>query len=374
LTLQSKKLTLGRLAAQNVRNLEPIDIELGSDLNLVFGDNGHGKTSLLEAAYLVATTKSFRAQRARDATRYGAPEFHVRAVFTEQYDSAPALDRAQAIAVGATTHATIEGNRPPTLAAYAAKSPVVVFHPGDLTLSSGPAAGRRRLLDRIALYARPADAQLVNEYARAARARQDLLRRGASASPELDAYEHICADAGARLTRSRQEAADRVIEHARAAFREIGDPELDLRISFEEGGSPDPETARKQLFSRRGRDERLQSASWGPHKDDLALVLDGHSARKSASQGQHRTLTLSLKAAEASAVRAVTGVEPIQLLDDVSSELDPERTRALLQSLAKSRAQILISTTRPELIREHFPEASETRAFHVIRGRVERTS
>jgi DNA replication and repair protein RecF len=248
---------------------------------------------------------------------------------------------------------------------------VVVFHPDEIALSSGPAAGRRRMLDRVALYERPGDQPLAHEYSHALRARQELLRRGSLEGSELDAYELLAAKSGAALTRSRGRAASALSPKLAEAFRSIGDPALALRTELARGGSEDAEVGLRELRDRRRKDSRTPAATWGPHRDDLVLYLDDRPARSVASQGQHRALTLALKAAEAAAVRDATGLEPIQLLDDVSSELDPSRTRALFQFLRACHGQIFLSTTREELLSEHFPEVTERRSFRVFRGVVE---
>jgi DNA replication and repair protein RecF len=105
----------------------------------------------------------------------------------------------------------------------------------------------------------------------------------------------------------------------------------------------------RELREGRTRDLHRGTASFGPHRDELHLVIDGRPARSHASQGQQRLLTLSLKMAELTCVREVTGLEPMLLLDDVSSELDPERTQAVFELLRESRSQIFVTTTRPEL-------------------------
>ncbi len=257
----------------------------------------------------------------------------IRAVFSEQRGAFVPLERVQTLSVtGSMLQATIDGNRASSLAMYAARTPVVVFHPGDLELSSGPAAGRRKLLDRLVLYAQASDAIHVVEHERAMRARQELLRRGVGVGSEIDAYEAICARTGAKVTAARTRAAESIATNLLGAFARIGDPALLLRVTFEAGGSADEAEAASELARRRSQDARVRVPTWGPQKDDLTLRLDGHLARRVASQGQHRALTLALKAAEAISVRAATGLEPIQLLDDVSSELDPARTSALLAS------------------------------------------
>jgi len=338
------------LRIEGFRNLETSAFRPAPAINVLFGDNGQGKTSLLEAIYFVATTRSFRTARPREIVRHGAEGFSVRATFLERRPDLPSLSRAQAVAlVDGAVQARIDGNKPASLAEYATRAPIVVFHPEELTLSTGPAALRRRLLDRITVYRAPHVVQTLARYQRATKSRQDLLRRSAGVG-ELSVYEELMAEAGAAITRARRDAIDLLLPATLSAFEKIAPRGLELGIEYRAGGAPSIEEARAELERRRDRDRRTIAASFGPHRDDVELRLGGKRAKEVASQGQHRMITLALKAAERAAVASITGLEPIQLLDDVSSELDSERTAALLDYLDESRGQVFITTPRPEVL------------------------
>ena len=195
--MTSPSLTLDRLVVRGVRNLADLELEAAPEQNLITGDNGQGKTSLLEAIYLAATSKSFRTARPREIVRHGDKSFTVRARFTERRGALPPFTREQTVAYEERAmHVRLDGNSPPTLAAYATRSPVVVFHADELALSSGPAAMRRRLLDRVALYLVPAALRASSTYGKALKTRHELLRRRGSAG-ELSAYESVAASSGA---------------------------------------------------------------------------------------------------------------------------------------------------------------------------------
>lgn len=267
---------------------------------------------------------------------------------------------------GRTLRATLDGNSPSTLAAYAVTAPVVAFHPEELALSNGPAAGRRRLLDRVALYGTPGVLAASARYTKALRARQELLKRHGN-ELEIAAYERIVAEQGAALTKFRELAFARLEEPTARAFREIAAPGLELQIRYRQGGSADVQQALQELEGRRARDARAGAASFGPHRDDLTIELCGHAASVVASQGQHRTITLALKAAEAATIFEVTGLPPIRLLDDVSSELDRERTDALFRQLTGARGQVLLTTPRPDLL-SVLEAGHKAKRFQVVRG------
>jgi DNA replication and repair protein RecF len=370
------RLELESLSVRGLRVLARADMEPAPRLNVIWGNNGHGKTSLLEAIYFVATSRSFRTSRIAELVRHDDEAASVRARFVETGSALAPIAREQTAAVQSKrVLVRIDGSRPGTLAEYATRSPVVAFHPEELTLSSGPALGRRTLLDRLALFTDPSSADARARYGQALKARQELLKRGAALQEdtrEISAFEELCAVHGAQLTRARAAAAEALLAELAVAFERIAAPGLALSARYAPGGSTDVAEARDALANQRRRDAHRQSAGFGPHRDDVELMLDGHPARVVASQGQHRALTLALKAAETATIALVRGVEPILLLDDVSSELDPERTGALFAFLGLARGQIFLTTTRPELIHTPGITGDERRDFWVDRGALSR--
>src|SRR5262245_19930953 len=187
------RLLLERLRVRDLRNIEQVDFEPAPRVTVIAGNNGHGKTSLLEAIYFAATSRSFRTHRPAELVRHGAGVASAAARFVEHVDGLPPLAREQTAAVeGKACVVRIDGNKPPSLASFVTRSPVVAFHPEELALSSGPALGRRTLLDRLALFMSPASADHRARYTRALKARHELLRRaspGALESAEIDAFE-----------------------------------------------------------------------------------------------------------------------------------------------------------------------------------------
>ncbi len=357
-----------RLHLRGFRNLRECVVEPAARFNLIHGDNGHGKTSLIEALYVLATTKSFRARRLLETIQEGS----------------------EAAGLGARVHAfglthdlrahigprgrsfLLDGKRPRRFVDYALKTPVIVFHPGELSLTAGPAASRRTLLDRVMLYVDPSGADARTSYQKALRDRQHLLELGRGGA-ELEVYERLAAEHGARLTLGRGRTAERVVEGVQRAFAEMTSGALSLRVDYQPGGSDDVEQFAQQLSQRRRKDSSRGAATFGPHRDELELWVAGRPARSHASQGQQRLVSLALKLAELSCVREVTGAEPLLLLDDVSSELDPERTQAVFQFLRASESQIFVTTTRPELFEKVSVSHVHRANFRVRDGVIERT-
>jgi DNA replication and repair protein RecF len=245
---------------------------------------------------------------------------------------------------------------------------VVVFHPGELSLSMGASAERRRLLDRTALYLAPAAMVELESFTRALRARQRTLETRGVEARDLAEWEALSVRHGLALMEHRAMAAERLSERARTAFARIAAPGLELEVAYAPGAPRDEAGFLRELASRRAADLRRGSASVGPHRDDLSLAISGRPVRGIASQGQHRAVTLALKSSEIDVIGRARGVRPILLLDDVSSELDRDRTQALFAFLREQEGQVLLTTTRPELIDTG---ASASRSdFSIREGRV----
>ena len=359
-------LCITRLAVRDVRNLESVDVEPAARFNVVHGDNGQGKTNLIEALYVACTSKSFRANKTIEVVRRGSENASVRLVIDED-----GAKREQSVGLEARghRHLRIDGARPKTSAIYASKTPVVVFSPASLTLTMGSSKERRTLPDRVALYVDPASLVEVASYQRAVRERQRALEERGVHARDLEDWEELVVRHGVSVMNAREAASVSVLEATREAFHEIAAEGLAFAGSYAPSAPREADAYRAALAASRPRDVRRGSASIGPHRDDLVLELATMPARLTASQGQHRALVLSLKAAELAVIGRARGVRPILLLDDVSSELDADRTRALFSFLASQRGQVFLTTTRPELI----PFELEGRLdFRIVAGRLTR--
>lgn len=348
----TKALTLDRLVLIDVRNISKLEMAPTRHLNVIAGNNGQGKTSILEAIYILATSRSFRTSKLPELLRHGTAAARLGGLFSEHWPAGK-LERKQSVELEgrARKNILLDGEPPTSLGHYATRSPVVVFEPNQLSLTTGPSSDRRTLLDRVTLFTHPEATVHRARYSRAIKERQLLLSdRSSDRRSELDAYESLLAEDGARLTSMRAQAVETLVEPLNDAFRKIAAPDLELGIRYRPGGSADPTEARTRLAADRSADGRRKRTGYGPHRDDLELTLDGHEARVVASQGQHRALTLALKSAEVTTIARARGVQPILLLDDVSSELDAERTTALFEHLAGTESQIFLTTTRRDLI------------------------
>ena len=365
-----RSLTIESLGIRGFRNLVSVDLALGPRLNVFSGDNGQGKTSLLEATYAVATSRSFRSSKLGELVGTYGDTASVRAVVVEEDGS-----REQVVGLKRGSRVVrIDGRRPATLAEYATATPVVAFHPGAIALSSGASAERRRLLDRVALHESPASLAEADAYTRALRSRQRILDVRGELARDLSQWEELVVRHGLAVAEARDRAAAKLLPRAVAAFGRLGPRGLSLAGRYVRGAPEEAGSYRSALEGSRVRDRARGSASVGPHRDDVELELGGRPARGIASQGQHRTIVLSLQLAEIEVIAEKRGMRPILLLDDVSSELDAARTTALFDSLREERGQVLLTTTRPELIETGGLSGMEERKdFVVVEGQIRRS-
>jgi DNA replication and repair protein RecF len=313
------------------------------------GANGSGKTSLLEAVGYAATLRSFRGAAREAMVRTGADRAIVRASF--ERDDRPVLVEAE-LAAGGRSRAQL--NRQPVRSRHelARAVTVTVFSPEDLRLVQGPPAARRDLLDQALAALDPQAVPLLERAERVLRQRGALLRQaGGRAADEvlvtLDVWDERLAAVGEELAGRRRQLVAELFEPVTEAYGALA--------AAGDGEATEPVTLRYEcswagpladaLAAARRDDLRRGVSTVGPHRDDLVLGLGGRDARTQASQGQQRCLALSLRLAVHRLVATETTSAPLLLLDDVFSELDPERSRALVRSLPDGPA--LLTTAVP---------------------------
>jgi DNA replication and repair protein RecF len=353
-----------RLLVQDFRNIGALTLDAAPRLNLLYGPNGHGKTSLIEALYVLCTTKSFRTNHLGEAVQSGREGARVAGRI-----EALGLVRDQMATFGPRSRSfSLDGKSVRRHLDYAIKTPVIAFHPGDLVLCTGPSSGRRTLLSRLLLYLDPTAAEASQAYRLALRERQALLSRPGAQAAELRAFEAVMAEHGSKMTAGYALAAERVREAFLRSMSRIAPAGLRIEAAHQSAGTTDSERFKRELEARRAIDARRGTATFGPHRDDLEISVDQRLARSHASQGQQRLITLGLKMAELEVVRSVTDQEPILLLDDVSSELDEQRLEAVFSFLEGSESQVFVTTTRPELFDQVAVKSGDRSNFRLDQG------
>jgi DNA replication and repair protein RecF len=364
------------LEARGVRNLAPLLLEPSPRFNVFHGDNGQGKTNLLEALYTVAALRSFRTARLADLIQFGEASARLAA----RVERARVERVYEVVIEPRGRRVRLDGKAVRPLARYFGSFNVVLFAPEDLQLPRGAPADRRRFLDRAVLNRRGDYMPLAQDYDKVLRSRNALLRelaegrRPTSAAGELLAvYDQQLGGLAARIATARLSYVDELRARFQAAFESISRTGIPVDLAYRTapeiaaaGAGERAAVYQALLAAGRAHDLARGATSAGPHRDDLAFDFGGHDAGAFASQGQLRALMLAWKTAEMDLLTEVHGEEPILLLDDVSSELDPLRNQHLFEFLATRTHQCFITTTHPR-----FVLASEGRVDREVRdGRI----
>ncbi len=343
------------LTTDAFRNLASTKLEFHPRLNLVVGDNGQGKTNLLEALALVSGRASFRTRDLAEARTHLAPRTVLSARVREGGDARTDTTLGLVLSAGGREHYR-DGNRITRLTA-ARSLPAVFLTARDLARLSGPAAERRRAIDRAALAVDPEHARALAHYEKARASKTRLL----ALSPRFDAdemavYEATLAETGGRLAVTRRRTRARLEREITRAAAALGSPFRDLALELvsdlpAEGDAALMTEALAALQKEKKADERrAQRCLAGPHRDDAVLRAEGVPVAARASSGETRTFLLAWTLAELTLMAEATGNPPVLAFDDFDSEWDPRVLGAFAEALPED-GQIFLSSARPDAVR-----------------------
>jgi len=337
-------------------------IEPHPRFNVLHGDNGQGKTNLLEAIYLVGTLRSFRAARTEEMVRFGAERARVRARVDRQ-----GMQRLLEVELAPGQKLARVDGKAARGASYFGGVNVVLFAPDDLRLPRGAPSARRKFLDRAIWNAHPAFLDDAQTYDRVLKSRNALLREGVPNEAQLEVYDEQLARAAVPIVTRRRALVSELAPRVSEAFERVtGGLRVTIahQTQFPVEGEAIAGALREKLIAERRRDLARGATSSGPHTDDLILTVEGHDAGAFASQGQTRALVLALKIAEIELLTDQLGDAPVLLLDDVSSELDATRNAQLFAFLRGLNCQAFITTTSPA----HVLVTENRQDFQVVEG------
>jgi len=330
--------SLTSLSLQNFRNFERLTLDIPSDGIAIVGENGQGKTNLLEAIYYLSLMRSMRGARDADVTRFGAAGFFIDAsVCTpESHQVSVGFERA-----GRRKRVRVDGVAAERMSDALGALPAVMFSPNDVEIVAGGATARRRFLDIMLALSSRGYLRSLQHYRGALERRnaalRDAQRRGpGAASDAIAVWEPPLAEHGARIARSRRMWVGQVTQRFTERCAQIGErgaaeiryvANVDVNAESLEGAIAEV------LAARRAHDMRVGVTQSGPHRDDLALTLDGRDLRAFGSAGQQRTAAISLRTLEAETLHEARGAAPVFLLDDPFAELDERRASRVLTLL-----------------------------------------
>jgi len=352
---------LSALRIENLRNIESTQIEPGPGLNLFIGANGAGKTSLLEAIYLLSHAHSFRTRRGELLVRTG----QAGATVFGEIESAAGRRRLGLQQAAGRWSARVDGQLVPGLAEAIRHCAVVCFEPGSHALISGASEERRRFLDWGVFHVEHEFAAIAGRYRRALRQRNALLRTG-TRPEDLQVWDDALVAAGLPLSEARLRYFGRFKSFAEAQLTallpELGAPIL--KVSSGWGGADD---AQATLAASRLVDLQRGHTTRGPHRSDWKLAFAGAARREYFSRGQEKLCAIACMLAQAEIYHADHAEWPIMVLDDLPSELDAAHQTVLLEMLLARAGQVFMSST--ELPPALQALSAPMRAFHVEQGR-----
>ena len=357
-----------RLTASGLRRFDSVTIEPSPGLNLITGDNGAGKTSMLEALHLMAYGRSFRGRVRDGLVRSGSEAVEV---FVEWQEGEERRHRRAGLRhTGQTWVGRLDGQTVAQLGELCAALAVVSFEPGSHALVTGSGEPRRRFVDWGLFHVEPAFLSLWRRYARALKQRNALLKSGAGGQ-QLDAWDHELAETGEPLTRHRRQYLEQLQQRLSRVTAELvpglGASSLEFQPGWRSGEFPLADA----LLLARDRDRATGHTSVGPHRADWRIDYAGHPNRESLSRGQAKLTALSALLAQAEDYAERRGEWPIVALDDLASELDRTHQRRVLERLLASGAQVFVTGTEA-------PSALDGLAvmptrFHVEHGQILRS-
>lgn len=319
-----------------------------TSVTVLLSANGTGKTSILEAVYALATASSFRTSVASDMIRAGENQSEVHGVLFQR-ERRIQVDLTLTRGVRNTTkRMLVNGQRPKSRAELAEALPLTVFTPEGVDIVRQGPENRRLFLTNLMTDVEPTSGDVIERFARILSQRNALLRALAGERPtpsqlgELDVWTSDFCNVSDELVALRVRLLDDVAPLVANYYHELAEDDAPVELSYERSWRGDLTTALREAFD----DDRYRGhTTLGPQRDDIALHLNGRDTRRQASQGEQRSLALALRLAGHELVQRRRGVDPLLLLDDVFSELDPMRSDRLLNLLPTG--QTLVTTASP---------------------------
>lgn len=343
------------LELRDFRSHAALHFEPEPGINLLLGPNGSGKTGVLEAIGYLGSLRSFRRSPDASLVRSGSEGTVARGQF--QGSGGVALIEVEAPLAG-RRRVLLNGKTIPSAAAIRSRVTLVTFLPDDLDLVKRGPAYRREYLDDLAVQLWPTAVTEQQEYERALRQRNALLRRqGRDADPEtLEVWDERLGRMGAIVIGRRLAAVGLLLHPVSRLYGELAGSEADVAWEYQAAGIGVVDAGQQVEFLEAGlrgalaearpADLERRTTTVGPHRDEVVLLVEGRDARTRASQGEQRSIALGLRVAAYRVLREHRGIRPLLLLDDVFSELDAERSRRLVDHLPTG--QVFVTSARPE--------------------------
>ncbi len=352
------------LELADFRNYDSLHIDFSKGTNILYGDNAQGKTNILEAIYLSATTKSHKGSKDKDIVNFDKEEAHIR-TYLEKDSMEIRVDMH--LRKNKTKGIAIDGQKIKKAAELLGLLNVVFFSPEDLSIiKNGPAERRRFVdmelcqLDKFYLYN-------LNHYNKIVNQRNKLLKDmyfNPSLRETLNIWDSQLVSFGSKIIERRKLFVEQLNDIIYDIHNKLSGGKEELKVKYE----PDVEIAdyEQNLLMCQDKDVKLKQTTVGPHRDDFCFMVKDVDIRKFGSQGQQRTAALSLKLSEIELVKKIANENPVLLLDDVLSELDSHRQNYLLSTIGDIQT-IITCTGLDEFVNNRF---EIDKVFQIENGKI----
>jgi DNA replication and repair protein RecF len=348
-------MSLAELRIANLRCVESASLELSSELTLISGENGAGKTSILEAIFLLGRGRSFRTRTNERLIRYGQPSL---TVFGRMHGDPAASAGVEVSAEG--TRARINGRNADSLLELSGILPVQVIDPEIHKLIEQGPERRRRWLDWLVFHVEPSFVGHWSRYQRALKQRNAALKAGVG---DIAVWDPQLVESGEAMSKARESALAQLEPYLQRLFSAFSG--LGIQVTFHSGWSQERSLA-ESLSASLERDRERGLTHSGPHRADVVLRTKGRTARETLSRGQQKLAGVAMVVSQMQLLHAAFGVRATLLLDDPAAELDARNLGRLFQELASLRCQMIATSLSPETALFQAPKAT----FHVEQGRV----
>ena len=354
------------LELADFRNYETLEINFDKGTNILYGDNAQGKTNILEAIYVSATTKSHKGSKDREIINFDKEEAHIR-TYLEKEDVEYKVDMH--LRKNKSKGIAIDGKKIKKAAELLGLLNIVFFSPEDLAIIKNGPSERRRFADMELCQLDSFYLYNLNHYNKIINQRNKLLKDmyfNPGLKETLNIWDSQLVSFGSKIIERRSIFAGQLCEIINEIHSKLSGGKEKLTVKYEPDVSI--ENFEEKMKENQEKDIRSKMTSTGPHRDDFSFIVNGIDIRRYGSQGQQRTAALSLKLSEIELVKKVTKDTPVLLLDDVLSELDSNRQNYLLNSIGDIQT-IITCTGLDEFVNNRF---EINRIFEVVNGVVER--
>lgn len=337
---------LNHIRLREFRNVIAADLQLNGNRQFFHGLNGQGKTNLLEAAGLLSAARSFRTNEIQPLIRHNQP---LAAVFAEtKVNETPPTFIDIRLAKGRRT-ILVDEAKIDRYSDFIGRYPTVTISSADIQLLRGSPGLRRRFVDLVLSFGQPEYLKALRSYHKTLQERNALLKKEGS-DDEITAFDQVLSINASILVTVRTQVLKEISEHLKSFYTQIAksDSESPDLIYKPSEHCESPQEFEKLLLRNRERDRATRSTQSGPHRDDIAMLLNSHKAVDFASEGQQRALVLALRFSQFSYFREKSGTIPVILADDILGELDPDRRQRFWEACDPDAQILATGTTLPD--------------------------